>query len=108
MIVRSPSGGSLQLNGTNVAAGQSIPQAQLTTLVFTPTAGSFGSPYATFQFSVSDGTATSGTATQTINVVPVGPATREGRSGERRVGDESIYRWEPYHSKTHKEIAGLQ
>src|SRR5207237_131783 len=56
-ITSLPGAGTLKLSGTAVTAGQVIPVGQLGNLVFTPVAGATGSPYTTFQFTVSDGTA---------------------------------------------------
>jgi hypothetical protein len=47
--------GELQLNGTPVTAGQTIPAVQIGQLTFTPAPGEFGLPYTSFGFKVSDG-----------------------------------------------------
>src|SRR5207248_2986046 len=76
-ITSLPASGTLTLSGVAVTAGQGITAANLSAgdLVFTPAAGAFGSPYPSSQLSVSDGTASSSTATGTINVTPLAPTT---------------------------------
>ena len=57
---------------TQVAPNQEIRAAQIAGLVFVPAQNATGSPYATFQFKVSDGISYSSQAnTITINVLPV-------------------------------------
>ena len=71
-IVTLPSRGSLTVSGTPVTAGQSIPIGLIlgNHLAFTPAANGFGSPYTTFTFKVSDGTAESAAAyTMTFTVL---------------------------------------
>ena len=73
-IVLPPSRGSLTVAGTPVTAGQSIPVADIrgSQLVFTPAANGTGSPYTSFTFKVSDGTAESAaTYTMTFTVLGV-------------------------------------
>ncbi len=62
-IVAPPSRGSLTNDGTAVTAGQLIPVADIrgSKLVFTPAPNDTGSPYTSFTFRVSDGTAESAT-----------------------------------------------
>ncbi len=80
-ITALPSVGSLTLGGVAVSVNQVIPVASLGTLVFTPVANANGSPYTTFNFQVSDGSAFSGSATMTINVTPVAdPPTTSNNS----------------------------
>ena len=75
-VVTLPAAGKLELNGTQVTMGQSVPAANIGTLVFTPAANANGSPYTTFTFKVSDGEAESAVATMTVNVTAVNdPAT---------------------------------
>ena len=70
-ITALPSAGSLKLYGIQVTLNQEIRAGQTGGLVFEPASGASGSPYATFQFKVSDGTAYSSQAnTITINVNP--------------------------------------
>src|SRR5205823_3034634 len=76
-ITTLPGSGSLKLSGTNVTAGQVIAVGQLGNLVFTPAAGGSGNPYATFQFTVSDGTASSSAATESVVVTPTPPTTAD-------------------------------
>lgn len=61
-ITTLPTDGTLTLNGTAVALGQTIGVANLTQLRFTPAAGGNGSSYASFTFQVQDngGTANGG------------------------------------------------
>ena len=54
-VVTLPAAGKLELNETQVTMGQSVPAANIGTLVFKPAANGFGSPYTTFTFKVSDG-----------------------------------------------------
>jgi VCBS repeat-containing protein len=67
-----PGAGRLNLNGAPVTVREVITAAEITSgeLVFTPAAGAYGNPYASFTFSVSDGTASSGTATESVIVTP--------------------------------------
>src|SRR5439155_176742 len=74
-VTSLPGSGSLTLNSLAVSVGQTVPVAQLGKLVFTPVPGGSGSPYTAFQFTVSDGSVSSGTATETINVTPIAPTT---------------------------------
>ena len=76
-IVTLPSPGSLTLGGTSVTANQDVTKADIDAarLVFTPVTGGSGSPYTTFDFKVSDGTAESASDyTMTVNVVRVNAA----------------------------------
>ena len=77
-----PSEGVLTVNGTTATAGQFISVAEMptTTLVFSPEADEFASPYTSFEFSVNDGTLDSETATVTINVLPVNDPPTTGDS----------------------------
>src|SRR5207302_501114 len=70
-----PGAGTLKLSGVNVTAGQVIAVGQIANLTFTPAAGATGSPYTSFQFTVSDGTASSSAATETVIVTPIAPTT---------------------------------
>ena len=75
-VVTLQAAGKLELNGTQVTMGQSVPAANIGTLVFTPAANANGSPYTTFTFKVSDGEDESAVATMTVNVTAVNdPAT---------------------------------
>ena len=79
-IASLQSAGSLKLNGTQVTLNQEIRAAQIAGLVFEPEPDASGSPYATFQFKVSDGTAYSSQAnTITINVQPEEPPSNENQ-----------------------------
>jgi VCBS repeat-containing protein len=69
-----PSKGTLLLNGVAVTLGQNIPAADISTLVFRPTANANGASYDSFTFSVNDGTVDSGTYTMTVNVTAVNDA----------------------------------
>src|SRR5260370_32706274 len=75
-ITSLPSAGILTFNGAAVTAGQGITAVNISggKLVFTPSAGGSGSPYTSFQFSVNDGTASSGTGTKSVQVTPVAPS----------------------------------
>ena len=74
-VVSLPGAGTLELDGTVVVADQVIAAAALSDLAFTPASGASGSPYASFTFTVSDGTLASDPAnTITINVTGVNDA----------------------------------
>ncbi|WP_446830451.1 fibronectin type III domain-containing protein [Candidatus Foliamicus sp.] len=69
--------GALQLSGADVTQDQVITAADIDAdnLTFTPAANANGDPYATFQFSVNDGTDDSTASyTMTIDVTPVNDA----------------------------------
>ena len=73
-IVTLPSKGTLALSGTAVTAGDSIDRTNLDAgnLTYTPPANDHGDDFASFTFTVSDGTAVSlGGAVMTINVTSV-------------------------------------
>src|SRR5207244_1266279 len=70
-----PASSTLKLSGTAVTAGQVVPVGQIGNLVFTPVAAASGNPYTSFQFTVSDGTASSSQATETVVVTPTPPTT---------------------------------
>ena len=59
---------TLELNGVAVTAGQNIDTADISNLVFTPTAAQGGAPYDTFNFSVNDGNQDSTLYTMSLNV----------------------------------------
>jgi len=61
-------GGTLKLSGVDVTIGQNIDTADISNLVFDPTPGEFGAPYATFRFTVNDGNQDSLAYTMTVNV----------------------------------------
>ncbi|MDU9415778.1 retention module-containing protein [Pseudomonas sp. zfem005] len=75
-VTQLASNGVLQLNGVAVTLGQVISAADINAnkLVFVPDSNENGSPYATFQYQVSDGSLYSNTATVTINVSAVNDA----------------------------------
>ena len=90
-VVTLQAAGKLELSGTQVTMGQSVPAANIGTLVFTPAMNGFGNPYTTFTFKVSDGEAESAVAyTMTVNVTAVNdPATGAPTiSGTATVGQE--------------------
>jgi hypothetical protein len=71
-ITTLPAAGALAMNGTPVTANQAVSSASLAAalLTFAPAANESGSPYATFQFKVHDGTDYSVNAyTMTVNVL---------------------------------------
>ena len=80
--------GTLELGGTAVSANQAIAAAALGTLVYTPPANANGSGYASFTFTVSDGTSSSPSYTMTVDVTAANdPATGAPTiSGTARVG----------------------
>ena len=70
-ITALQSAGSLKLGGTQVTLNQEVAASAIPTLAFEPAPGASGSPYATFQFKVSDGAAYASQAnTITVNVQP--------------------------------------
>ena len=71
-----PSLGSLQLNGVNLTAGQSVSLADINSslLTYTSALNGNGTGYASFSFSVSDGTDFSSSNILTIDVLPVNDA----------------------------------
>ena len=73
-ITSLPGAGSLTLSGVAVTVNQVIPVASLGSLSFAPALNGNGALYTSFGFQVSDGTAFSSTATQTVNVTPVNDA----------------------------------
>ena len=80
-ITQLPAAGSLTLSGTAVTANQVITAADIPNLVFTPAANANGAGYASFDFTVSDGTVESAAETMTLNVDAVNDApTIEGDS----------------------------
>ena len=89
-IVTVPSPGSLTLGGTPVTANQNVTKADIDAarLVFAPDTGGSGSPYTTFDFKVSDGTAESASDyTMTVNVRANAVATGEPAiAGTAQVG----------------------
>ena len=82
--------GTLELGGTAVTANQAIAASALGTLTFTPPANANGSGYASFTFTVSDGTSESVASayTMTVDVTAANdPATGAPTiSGTARVG----------------------
>jgi Ca2+-binding RTX toxin-like protein len=75
-ITSLPAAGTLTLDGAAVAAGAPILKADIDAgrLVFTPAANASGTGYATFAYTVSDGTLSSAPATATIDVAAVNDA----------------------------------
>ncbi|MDF1883123.1 hypothetical protein JHD49_04150, partial [Sulfurimonas sp. SAG-AH-194-C21] len=63
--------GTLQLNGTDVILNQEISTSDISGLIFTPAVNANGTPYATFGFTVSDGSLSSIAYTAFINVIAV-------------------------------------
>ncbi len=70
----SLNGGTLLLGTTAVTEGQVITAIEIPTLVYAPPANANGSPFATFDFSVNDGSGNSSVATMTIDVTAVNDA----------------------------------
>ncbi len=58
-ITTLPSAGILSLNGSPVTLNQVVPVSQLAQLLFTPAANQTGNVYSSFDYTVSDGTASS-------------------------------------------------
>lgn len=63
-----PGNGTFELSGVAVTLGQNIDTADINNLVFTPSAGLFGAPLTTFNFSVNDGNQDSIAYTMSINI----------------------------------------
>ena len=90
-LVTLPGVGTLALDGTDVTAADVVSKADIddSKLVFTPAANENGTPYTTFTFRVSDGTAESASAyTLTVTVTAVNDAAtgQPSISGTARVG----------------------
>ncbi|HSG62875.1 MAG TPA: Ig-like domain-containing protein, partial [Pseudomonadales bacterium] len=75
-ILTMPSAGALKLDGTEVSAGAIVSAADIAAgkLTYTPTADAFGSEYASFTFTVSDGEVSSVSQTVTIDVTDTNDA----------------------------------
>ena len=73
-----PTAGQLRLNGTDVVAGQTITAAQINSggLVFTPGLNGNGSPYATLNYAVYDGSLFSAGQTLRVDILAVNDAPR--------------------------------
>ena len=71
-----PTLGQLRLNGANIAAGQIVTSAQIDSgnLVFRPSNNGNGAPYATLNFSVSDGSGFSGSQSLRVNIAAINDA----------------------------------
>ncbi len=77
-IVDLPLEGKLVFNGIDVGAGDEIPADDIGLLVFTPDPDENGNDYATFNFTVNDGTNDSELQTISIDVNPINdPPTSE-------------------------------
>ena len=77
-ITQLPTAGTFKLSGADVTANQVIPATDIGSLVFTPAANANGTGYATFKFTVSDGTASSvaeNTITLDVTAVNDAPTT---------------------------------
>ena len=88
-VVTLPAEGALELDGTAVTTGQSVPAADIGKLVFTPAPNGNGDAYASFTFRVHDGTDESAASyVMTVNVTAMNdPATGAPTiSGAARVG----------------------
>ena len=91
-IVTVETAGDLELSGTDVAANQVIAAADIGNLVFTPAANGNGAPYASFTFTVNDGTADStDTYTMEINVDPVPDVTQVAVTSTPNSGTTDTY-----------------
>ncbi|MDE8651299.1 cadherin domain-containing protein [Novosphingobium album (ex Liu et al. 2023)] len=79
-----PSGSTLQLNNVDVVAAQVIAASDIANLVFTPAPDGSGSAYASFTFSVSDGTLfdpTPNTMTFDVTGLPDAPTITSNGGG---------------------------
>ena len=88
-VVTLLAAGALELDGTAVTTGQSVPAADIGKLVFTPVANGNGDAYASFTFRVHDGTDESASSyVMTVNVTAMNdPATgAPAISGTGQVG----------------------
>ena len=99
-VVTLPAAGELTLDSAAVAAGDTVSEADIGKLVFTPAVNANGAPYASFTFKVSDGTQQSTSSyTVTVNVTAVddpghGRADnqRHGAGGRDADGDDHGHR----------------
>ena len=122
IVVSVPDRGSLELNGTPVTAAQDIDRDDIDSgnLVFVPVEGEEGSPYTTFTFRVSDGSAESSDATMTVNVaidasgltaggrVMTAYLSRFGRAVADQAMDAAYARVHAPESRPAERPAGLQ
>ncbi len=74
-ITSLPAAGTLELNTNPVTLNQVITAADISNLVFTPVVQASGTGYASFGFTVSDGTDSSTAQTLTLDVTPVTDTT---------------------------------
>ena len=94
-VAALPVAGTLKLDNTAVDAGDEVSKTDIDAaeLVFTPAENENGTPYTTFTFRVSDGTAQSASpATMTVDVRPVNDAAtgQPSISGTARVGQRLV------------------
>ncbi|MBS3123779.1 lamin tail domain-containing protein [Candidatus Woesearchaeota archaeon] len=84
--------GDLELAGVDVTLNQVIPVASITSLTFKPVANAYGTPYATFNFKVNDGTEDSASSyTATINVNPVNDAPTSSTPAAITINEDATY-----------------
>tara|TARA_R110002096_G_scaffold309403_4_gene504074 strand:- start:111536 stop:117409 length:5874 start_codon:yes stop_codon:yes gene_type:complete len=80
-IIDLPANGTLTFDGINVDSGDDIPASGLGLLVFSPDENENGEDYATFNFTVNDGTDDSDAYTFSIDVTPVNDAPTSADDG---------------------------
>jgi len=91
-ITALPTEGSLTLNDGAVSLNQEINYADIGGLIFTPDANAYGTPYASFDFVVSDGELNStATYTMTLNVNALNDTPVITQSAVSAVDEESAY-----------------
>ncbi|MCB2092455.1 MAG: tandem-95 repeat protein, partial [Alphaproteobacteria bacterium] len=93
-IINLPVQGSLTFNGNPVTAGDEIAAADLGLLVFTPDADENGNDYATFDFTVNEGTDDSEQYTFSIDVTPVNDAPTSA-DGDAITNEDTLYTFQP-------------
>ena len=89
-IVDLPANGTLNFNGSPVAAGTDIPAADIGKLTFTPDPDENGDDYATFNFTVNDGELDSEPQTVTVDVAPVNDAPTSA-DNEKVIEEDHTY-----------------
>ena len=97
-VVTLPAQGTLELGGTPVTAGARIPQARIASgdLTFTPEPGEKGEPYASFTFTVNDGSADSAASyTLALDVRNAPPEAADGEV-QLRQGRPHTFRVEDF------------
>ena len=93
-IVDLPDNGVLEFDGNIVSAGDQISPDDIGLLVFIPDENGNGEDYATFNFTVSDGTDDSGEYTFSIDVTPLNDAPSSD-DNVKVIGEDTTYPFLP-------------